>query len=305
MVWQKLIGKKSLSFSRQELDKLLEAPNYTPEKLIALFERDFSKEFSENAGVSQRYTVKEHTLMVLRQFDRYFGHRNLPEGISPNLFRVILTLHDIGKAEAVRRGDKKLQHEITIKKLRCILPELQYGERVMNLTLALVSGDPIGDSLKTKDVRHQDIEKYTKMVKGMAHEAGLPIDAYFNLLLIYYMVDASSYTMDAGGKKKALDGLFIFDRSKKEMKLAPHITAKIEDFKSYLLGKPGTMWLKDHNWHEVAYEHLADWVKNKRTNLDEGQVFKGAHFRYRRNMKTGKYEIRLRTSIKESLYSSH
>lgn len=72
---------------------------------------------------------------------------------------------------------------------------------------------------------------------------------------------------------------------------------------------PGTMkshvglWLSDHKWHDVPYDHLKVWVKNRKDNLNSGEIIRGKAFRYRRNLKTGKYQVRLRQSIKKAFYS--
>ena len=108
MAWHKIAGILSksdkLSFSRVELDRVLEGSDYAPEKLVALFERDFAKEFASDAGVWQGYSVKQHTLMVMGQFEKYYGNITLPANIDKNFFRVILALHDIGVPAAIREG---------------------------------------------------------------------------------------------------------------------------------------------------------------------------------------------------------
>jgi uridine kinase len=52
-------------------------------------------------------------------------------------------------------------------------------------------------------------------------------------------------------------------------------------------------WLTDHEWHPIDYEDLKDWVKEKKDKLDAGKELKGHTFRYRRNLHSGMYEVRL------------
>lgn len=109
--------------------------------------------------------------------------------------------------------------------------------------------------------------------------------------------------MDAGGPK-ALDRLFIFDKKKREMKFSPGTADKIEQLKKSVRGVRGSTWLTDHNWHDISYDDLADWVK-KQKRLDSGEVLKGKSFRYKLNLNSGKYQVRLTSSIKEALYCWH
>ena len=49
----------------------------------------------------------------------------------------------------------------------------------------------------------------------------------FELLCIFFKLDAGSYTENAGGKK-SLDHLFIFDEKNKNIDLAPDIKKRID-----------------------------------------------------------------------------
>ncbi len=61
----------------------------------------------------------------------------------------------------------------------------------------------------------------------MAEKSRLPTKDFWKLLKIYYMCDAGSYTVDAGGRQ-SLDRLFSFDPKKGEMDFAPEIKFKID-----------------------------------------------------------------------------
>jgi len=66
---------------------------------------------------------------------------------------------------------------------------------------------------------------------------------------------------------------------------------------------PHSMLLLDHNWHDIVYDDLKEWVKSNRERLDSGAELKGRMFSYRRNSSTGKYQVRLRGHVKEALYA--
>jgi len=229
---------EELSSTRADLDRVLEANNYTPLKLIEFLEREFKVEYSGDLGLWEKYSLKQHTLMVLGQFEKYFSYRNLPAHVDTNFFRLILAMHDMGKPLAVKRNEKHLARQLTIKLMSPILSKLGYSAHDITLASALVFGDPIGQYLRVKDVKIADIKKSAQMIGIMAEEVDLPIMDFFNLLLIYYMVDASSYTEDAGGKK-SLDKKFVFDSVARKIEFAPPEAQKIDDLRTFLYGKSG------------------------------------------------------------------
>lgn len=66
---------------------------------------------------------------------------------------------------------------------------------------------------------------------------------------------------------------------------------------------PHSMLLLDHNWHDLVFDDLKEWVKKNNERLASGEELKGKMFRYRLNQKTGKYQVRLSSRVKEALYS--
>lgn len=116
-------GEKKLSFGRKDLDTVLNQNPFKPEDLVGLFTKDWGLDYEADAGVWEGYTIRQHTLMVMGQFEKYFSHSSLPANMDRNLFRATLALHDIGKPEAIRMGGKHLQHEYTKPKLIYKKPE--------------------------------------------------------------------------------------------------------------------------------------------------------------------------------------
>ena len=54
------------------IEALVQSPDYTPEKLIDLFkEDDRVATLLAQPAVREGYSIEEHTLMVLRQFEKY------------------------------------------------------------------------------------------------------------------------------------------------------------------------------------------------------------------------------------------
>ena len=222
--------------SREELENILRSPSYTPEKLIDFFKRDYRKEFTADAGVWEKYTVERHTLMVIRQFEKYFSKRSLPGDFKADTFRVILVMHDIGVCAAIEEGTKRGmeikeakkvgQAIYTTKLIESAMMNLGFDKKEVDVAKALVSDDPIGNYLRSGNFP-------TTSIRRMARESGIPVFDFFELLLVLYMVDAGSYTEDAGGRK-SLDFLFVFDRHGMKMTFAPETQNKINKLRKSL-----------------------------------------------------------------------
>lgn len=303
MVWNnisEMISKSNkLSFSRAELDRVLTSSDYNPEALVSLLERDFGKEYLKDKGIREKYSLKRHTLMVLRQFEKYFSSRELPTGVKTSFFRVILALHDIGVPQAIRKtGDKHDQHMYTVRIMSSVLSQLDFTEQEIKIALALVSRDVIGGYIRGRYSGKGATEELTKM----SDDAGLPFYDFLKLLLIFYQVDAGSYTEDAGGLK-SLDHLFVFDKGKGQMDFSVKVAAKIHQLKIYAEALPNALWLDDHDWHGIPYDNLKAWVKANKDKLDSGEIVKGNTFSYRYNPSDRKYQVQLNRGIKEALYT--
>jgi len=303
MVWHKIaeiIGKPNkLSFLRAELDKILNSSDYAPEALVAMFEKDLGKKFSADSGVREKYSIKRHTLMVMGQFEKYFAGRELPAGMSKNFFRTFLALHDIGKSDAIKKtGNRKNQHQYTVGIMSSVLQQLGFSEHETEIALALVSEDVMGDYIKGRYSGKRATEELTKM----AGDARLPFYDFLKLLLVYYQVDAGSYTEDAGGLK-SLDHLFVFDKGKGQMDFSVNMAARVDQLKIFAEALPNVLWLNDHDWHEIPYDNLKSWVKANEDKLDSGEIIKGNTFSYRHNLSSGKYQVQLGRNIKEALYT--
>ena len=63
---------------------------------------------------------------------------------------------------------------------------------------------------------------------------------------------------------------------------------------------------RDNRWHEMSYDNLRDWVKTpeNKAKLDAGEELPGKYFRYRFNLRTRKYQVRLRYKYKSKLYET-
>jgi len=178
---------------------------FLPETLIGALSLidELREAFDLNAGITLFFTLRTHTLAVLKTFERAFAPRPLPGGFNKNLFRLMLALHDIGKPRAIAEGDKNRQHGYTSGMVKRIRPHLPFDDDSLKTLLSLIDGDPIGPYLRG---RSSSDEAYGLILR-MASGSGLDPQTFFDLLTIYYQTDVISYTT-AGGILSALDPLF-------------------------------------------------------------------------------------------------
>ena len=209
---------------REDLDNVLNAPDYTPEKLIELLKKQYYYFYKHDSGVWEGYTIEQHTLMVLNQFEKYFGNKDLPAGFDKNIFRLILALHDIGKPSAIVNGGKQHQHKYTWKYVRNIFRHLNIDKRTSDIALTLVSGDPLGAFIKG----HINKEETKRILEKMAARINLPASQFFELLIVYFKSDAGAYTENAGGLP-SLDHLFDFDEKNRNLNFSPEVQARIDE----------------------------------------------------------------------------
>jgi len=222
----------TISFSRAELEKLC-AENADPAEILGLFDRDFSETFDQDVNVHEKYNLRQHTQLVLQQFDRYFGHMPLPGKTSKVLMKTILALHDFGKPEAVKRKNKHLQHEITAARMGPVMMQLNFSDEEIALAKALISRDPIGTFFKK--IPSYSIVNAVSDIKQMAAETSMHLADFFELLVIFYASDSSSYTSDAGGVRN-LDYLFDIDPSNKILEFSDDKKEMLALLRERLLG---------------------------------------------------------------------
>lgn len=197
--------------------------NYTPEYLLDFLDWMLPWVYQSGTWVWENYNLKKHTLMVLKQFERYFGNKDIWWYIDKNIFRLILWLHDIGKPLAISHWNKKLQHKYNPIMISKIFEYLQIDENHRKIAIVLSKNDTYGKYIK----KQLSLEKAKLEFTNNINESWLNKKDYFSIQLIYYMVDAWSYTLDAWGKY-SLDRLFVFNHKDNTLKLKSHIFFKLK-----------------------------------------------------------------------------
>ncbi len=205
---------RSLGCTSAQIARALEEP-FEPEQLIRVLKRDpyLKGLFEKPAGYWGKtplpYTLEQHTLRVMRQFEKYFSDTPLPGNVSKRLFRLLLVLHDIGKPFTEGQADTSRQYEYTpavIDGLRSVLP---FARQDIDLVIALIQGDCIGAYLRGGISLHTAVEK----IKDAAARTDRSLKDFFTLMTLFYQSDAASYTLDAGYRSNWLAGLFQYDNA--------------------------------------------------------------------------------------------
>jgi hypothetical protein len=161
--------------------------------------------FAADAGVWEGYTVREHTLMVLGLFEKYFVKS--VESDQVPMWRFFLALHDIGKPRAVQEtGSKERQSVFTVPILKAAAEHCHFSQYYVQTMVELEQQEIIGPYFKDEistDVALHDI-------KQIAQNLSLSSQQALQLITIYYICDAGAYSEFAGGKY-SLDYVFEVD----------------------------------------------------------------------------------------------
>lgn len=219
--------------------KILEALNhetFSPQLLINSLKEipELKREYRKRV---RHYILERHTILVLSEFEKYFGSKDFPQSMDKSLFRLMLALHDIGKAKAAEEGNINQQHEITKQIILNIKDQLPINNKDLILLLSIINDDPIGLYMQNKISLHTA----KSIIVRNAKNCGLSINVFFRILVIYYQSDVASYTKDAGGLR-FLEWLFeyngntkVFDKKTNRLKFSDRIETKFKNLKLAVL----------------------------------------------------------------------
>ncbi len=114
--------------------------------------------------------------------------------------------------------------------LGSLLTYFGYTPDQIKLGIALVSKDPIGYHLRGERT-HANLNVVREEIISMAEQSGLQLGVFFELLMVYYTVDASSY--------EHLGSLFCFDEGKREITFSDRIADRVSAVREAVLGIRG------------------------------------------------------------------
>jgi hypothetical protein len=207
-----------------DLKHLLSSMNLDVEKSLQIIRNMNPLWADKSVGVSEKYTFIQHMRYVMNQFEKY-GTRMVVENkeIEMWLIRFIMLVHDIGKAKAVEQTkDTKKQHIYTQAEVLTIMKEFNFPVEYQSFVLEILSKDFIGNYIKGG----VSVDQTVQDIKEAAKKSGKDLKTFYSYLKVYYLIDASSYTSEAGAIG-SLDWLFIFDRDNKSLKLENSKASKL------------------------------------------------------------------------------
>lgn len=192
---------------------------YSPNEFITSLELIMPKlEELYNTKV-RHYVVKRHTELVCEQFER-FPFKFNSEYVSIDMMRIVLALHDIGKAI-----DRMHQHEHTITLIKELWTQTPFTQYELKLAEILLKNDNMGayfrGKLSSEEVKNEIIED--------AKTLNIPSEVLLEYKMILYQCDISSYTKDAGGLEY-LEHMFKYKNNEKVFDDEEGIIAMSDDY---------------------------------------------------------------------------
>ena len=208
-----------------------EDDTFSPEELITALELVFPKfENLYNTKV-RHYVTKVHTLIVCQQFEKYPFKFNT-DVMNLDLMRVILAIHDIGKAI-----DRETQHEQTLSLIREFWETSPFTEFELKLTESLLKDNHLGYYFQQK----YELEPLVDEIVADAKDLNIASEILLQYKMILYQCDVASYTKDAGGLKY-LEHLFeykegekIFDEEEGLISMSSEFKERYITLKSYIV----------------------------------------------------------------------
>lgn len=170
-----------------------------------------------------RLTLARHTDMVLWQFSKYFDQSfdEIFQGrIDKLFFTLLLWIHDIAKPQARKDKNTKEHNRYNKPIIQGILEKLWYPQDLVNLWIALICHNPLGKCIRNE----KSIEETCNLIQSWyeIYQWAVTATDYFNLLIVYFLCDASAYTRDAQAQNfpfRFLEHLFNFHNNTVSMKL--------------------------------------------------------------------------------------
>lgn len=178
---------------------------FSPEELITAIEIVMPKlEELYNTKV-RHYIIKQHTLLVCQQFEKYAFEVNT-KVMNIDLMRIVLAMHDVGKAI-----DRATQHTHTLSLIREFWPETPFTDYELKLVEALLKDDHLGKFFQGR----YDCSILQDEIKKDAEVLQIDASCLLQLKMVLYQCDIASYTKDAGGLKY-LEHMFVYEDNEKE-----------------------------------------------------------------------------------------
>lgn len=205
---------------------------FSPEELITAIEIAMPKLKELYNTKVRHYVVKQHTLLVCQQFEKYAFELNT-KVMNIDLMRLVLAMHDIGKAI-----DRATQHTHTLSLIREFWTDTPFTDYELKLVEILLKDDHLGNFFQGR----YDCSMLQDEIKKDAEELQIDALCLLQLKMVLYQCDIASYTKDAGGLKY-LEHMFVYENNEKSF-----------DEENGLLAMSADYWNRYEQLKSVIYE---------------------------------------------------
>ena len=187
--------------------------------------------YNSSVGVWEEYTLNQHNSMMGSQFEYYDWGDKLPGNYPAWVMRLFLHFHDFGKIPAIsNNGDRAFQHEYNCKIMEQAFDVVGVDGEYKKVAVAMSLYDPVGKYVAGK----VSLDESVSMFQEMIDYSNMNAWDFYELFIIFYKTDASSYTEDSGGYR-SLDHLFVFDRKNRKLKFSQDTDMKVNEIMTQLL----------------------------------------------------------------------
>ncbi|MCL1929579.1 hypothetical protein FWF93_00275 [Candidatus Saccharibacteria bacterium] len=182
------------------IDYLSNSLYATPKQLVDEAKKvgAYKETYEADAGNWEKFSLSEHTETVLRVFDKNYADR-LPANLLP-VMRLALLTHDLGKPEAVSKGEKHNQHAYNAREADNFMKSVDVNENLRKLivgvigesqkltTYAFIQGD-VGARKELLSFCHNLLTEY-----GAENVTKEDVQGLANMCLIVQTCDSAAYT---------------------------------------------------------------------------------------------------------------
>ncbi len=185
------------STPQEELNTILGRTRFQGSEVIDFLSKrtDLRKLFEADAGVSEGYSIREHTQMVYDTFMEQLPYFKISSVKTPSkinierLYRFIISIHDIGKPIAIAKEGKHAQHKYTRPIVEEKMQTLAFSKEEITLAVSLIDNDILGDVLQG----FIPLQKALPKLEALAVKNDMSVKDYFFLQSFFYTIDAASY----------------------------------------------------------------------------------------------------------------
>lgn len=171
-------------------------------------------------------SIEAHTKDVGREWQKQLTPEQLRD-ISDrfgsdvgDVMTAAISLHDIGKAEAIESGHgKESQHEFTVPILQDVMRKEGFSDKDIALATELTNHDLIGPLFRGYEGFTSNQDKVVQALKDKAQKVGMSVSDFVTLQLAFYQADASAYPYVTQFMKQEPSGKWTFKGNKKIAKI--------------------------------------------------------------------------------------